>query len=158
MISTAQAEALIMQHTPLPVAVRMPLALAVGHGLAEAVPAERDHPPFDRITHDGIALDARAAGDARLFAIESYAAAGAPRQTLRDVANCIEVATGAPLPYTRNAGRLPAPAGQRHPAGGYGFTGRGDYRQHRNRYSGRKRRGDGAGMEKTGNRHPCHRG
>ena len=52
----AEAEALIRRHVrPLPVESR-PLAALAGAVLAQSVRAERDQPPFDRVTMDGIAI------------------------------------------------------------------------------------------------------
>jgi molybdopterin molybdotransferase len=99
MISVQQAEALILQHLPSPAVTTRSLADALSYCLAHPVHAERDHPPFDRITHDGIALNLAALPqDAKHLPVECYAAAGAQRKRLAHPAHCIEVATGAPLP------------------------------------------------------------
>ena len=99
MISVSEAQSMIDAHLPSPVALPLPLRDALGHVLASAVKAERDHPPFDRITHDGIAIaHAALSAGRRHFPVASFAAAGAPRQVLASPQSCIEVATGAPLP------------------------------------------------------------
>jgi molybdopterin molybdotransferase len=71
----------------------------IGAYLAEDLIADRDFPPFDRVTMDGIAIvyDTFKTGQ-RSFAIESTAAAGTPKLTLKDTQNCIEVMTGAIMP------------------------------------------------------------
>lgn len=71
----------------------------IGAYLAEDLIADRDFPPFDRVTMDGIAIvyDAFENGN-RTFNIESTAAAGTPQLTLLDQENCIEVMTGAIMP------------------------------------------------------------
>lgn len=71
----------------------------IGAYLAEDLIADRDFPPFDRVTMDGIAIvyDAFAKGQ-RTFTIEATAAAGTPQQSLMDNLNCIEVMTGAIMP------------------------------------------------------------
>ncbi len=75
------------------------LADALGRILHQSVNAERDQPPFDRVTMDGIALDyATLSNGARRFAIQSTQAAGDPVQTLADEGNCIEIMTGAVMP------------------------------------------------------------
>ncbi len=75
------------------------LADAAGRILRQSVNAERDQPPFDRVTMDGIALDyATLSNGARRFAIQSTQAAGDPVQTLVDEGNCIEIMTGAVMP------------------------------------------------------------
>lgn len=72
---------------------------SIGCYLAEDLVADRDFPPFDRVTMDGIAI-AYAAYEKgqRTFAIESTAPAGSPQQTLKNASNCIEVMTGAIMP------------------------------------------------------------
>jgi len=71
----------------------------IGAYLAEDLIADRDFPPFDRVTMDGIAIvyDSFENGQ-RTFNIESTAAAGIPQLTLKDTQNCIEVMTGAIMP------------------------------------------------------------
>jgi molybdopterin molybdotransferase len=68
--------------------------------LRENVYAERDAPPFDRVTMDGIALDSGSVRDGvRRFAVQAMQAAGDPPLTLASPANCIEAMTGAVLPH-----------------------------------------------------------
>lgn len=71
---------------------------ALGRVLAEPVIADRDAPPFDRVTMDGIAIKSSALQDHDSFAIEKIQAAGAERSRLSMAGNCIEVMTGAVLP------------------------------------------------------------
>lgn len=72
---------------------------ATGRVLAEPVKADRDFPPFPRVSMDGIAfryeewLKGR-----RTFAIEAIQAAGETQKELSDASHCIEVMTGAILP------------------------------------------------------------
>lgn len=75
------------------------LAAAAGRVLREAIAAERDQPPFDRVAMDGIAIavDAYAAGR-RSFRIAGIVAAGRPPLALPGDDACIEVMTGAMLP------------------------------------------------------------
>ncbi len=71
----------------------------IGAYLAEDLVADRDFPPFDRVTMDGIAIDYETFKKGRrTFNIESTAAAGTPQKTLLDSQNCIEVMTGAIMP------------------------------------------------------------
>ena len=56
MIEVAEAEALILANVPRLPARREALADCVGRVLAEDILAERDQPPFDRVTMDGIAI------------------------------------------------------------------------------------------------------
>ena len=79
--------------------VPIPLESCVGAYLAEDLVADRDFPPFNRVTMDGIAIahDAFAKGR-RTFEIEATAPAGSVQKTLINNQNCIEVMTGAILP------------------------------------------------------------
>jgi molybdopterin molybdotransferase len=90
-------EAINSRLTCLPIE-SLPLAQCVGGTLRENIYAERDQPPFDRVSMDGIAVgsDALRRGQRR-FRIQATQAAGAPALKLvRDEA--IEVMTGAILP------------------------------------------------------------
>lgn len=68
----------------------------VGAVLAEDIRMERDQPPFDRVTMDGIAIHSAAAQ--RTFRISGTQAAGVAPLTLAAHGDCIEVMTGAELP------------------------------------------------------------
>lgn len=71
---------------------------AIGRTLAENIYSDRAMPPFDRVTMDGICIDyAQYEKGQRIFQIETIAAAGSPRVSLKDNSNCIEIMTGAPL-------------------------------------------------------------
>jgi len=77
----------------------IPVSETAGRVLRQAVLAERDLPPFDRVMMDGIALQRSAWADGgRSFRSEGIAAAGSPRMTLRSPEGCIEVMTGAVMP------------------------------------------------------------
>jgi len=77
---------------------------SVGRVLAESVMADRDFPPFNRVSMDGIAVDTDSfKGHGHLFPIEGIQAAGAPQLILQDKHSCIEVMTGAVLPQRTNA-------------------------------------------------------
>lgn len=75
-----------------------------GRILKENIVADRDFPPFDRVSMDGIALnvDAFSKGQ-RVFTIEGVQAAGSPELTMQNSENCIEAMTGAMLPDGCNA-------------------------------------------------------
>ena len=61
--------------------------------------ADRDQPPFDRVTMDGIAVRYDAlAGGTREFRIQGTQHAGDPVQTLASANNAIEIMTGGVLP------------------------------------------------------------
>jgi molybdopterin molybdotransferase len=98
-LSPSEADELIAQHlTCLPIE-SLPLAQCAGAVLRENVYAERDQPPFDRVTMDGIALDSRGVREGtRSLRIQAMQAAGDPPLTLAGRDHCIEVMTGTPLP------------------------------------------------------------
>ncbi len=77
----------------------LPVAQCAGAVLRENVYAERDQPPFDRVSMDGIAIATSAAeANLRRFRVQATQAAGEPPLTLRDPEHCIEIMTGAVLP------------------------------------------------------------
>jgi len=74
------------------------IGAATGRVLRQAIVAERDQPPFDRVTMDGIALaHADFAAGQRAFPIQATQMAGEPAKRV-DAGNCIEIMTGAMLP------------------------------------------------------------
>lgn len=77
---------------------------ASGRVLKEAVLADRDFPPFDRVSMDGIAISLEAFNNGqRMFVIEGIQAAGGPQLTLQNTSNCMEAMTGAVLPKNTDA-------------------------------------------------------
>jgi molybdopterin molybdotransferase len=99
MIEVAEAEALIREHMPKLPARREALGDCVDRVLAADVVAERDQPPFDRVTMDGIAVAYRdLAAGVRSFEVVGTQAAGAEALGLARSAQCVEVMTGAILP------------------------------------------------------------
>ncbi len=98
-ISVQEAENIVLaQAHPVPVE-RRPLARCSGQVIRESVKTDRDFPPFDRVTMDGIAFSfASYTAGSRSFRVQGVQAAGAPRQSLDDPAACFEVMTGAVLP------------------------------------------------------------
>ncbi len=97
-IDVAEATALIADTMPAFPQQRVPLAEAAGQVLAESIVAERDQPPFDRATMDGIALHGADLTDSRTFRLAGTQAAGAAQQALPDTGACLEIMTGAVLP------------------------------------------------------------
>ncbi len=78
---------------------QIPLTSAHGRVLAHSYAADRPFPPFDRVTMDGIAINASALSTGiRHFKLESKQFAGEAQKTLNDLHACIETATGAILP------------------------------------------------------------
>lgn len=67
--------------------------------LKEDIFADRDFPPFDRVSMDGIAIQFRTfQKGTRHFKIEGIQAAGTTQITLKNELGCIEAMTGAVLP------------------------------------------------------------
>ena len=100
MLTPAEAEKSILERmTPFP-REDCPLAAAHGRILRVEVRADREFPPFDRVTMDGYAVRAAAvAAGAKVFHIEQVQAAGMRAFQLGEAPNaCIEVMTGAVLP------------------------------------------------------------
>lgn len=99
MLSPAQADELIRQHIKLLPVESLPLAQCAGAVLRESIHAERDQPPFDQVSMDGIAVHSTAvSGGARRLKVQAMQAAGDPPLTLASPDSCIEVMTGAVLP------------------------------------------------------------
>jgi molybdopterin molybdotransferase len=100
MITTAEATQAISAAMPTFATDTVPLAEAHGRVLRQAIVAERDQPPFDRVTMDGIAVQFEflAAGN-RQFTIQGTQHAGDPVQTLTSSVHAIEIMTGAVLPH-----------------------------------------------------------
>lgn len=99
MLTAQAATDLVLLHTVDFGVEAVALSEAVGRVLAEPLIADRDFPPFDRVTMDGIAIQFAAFEKGqRAFPIEGLQAAGTPRLTLHKIENCLEVMTGAMLP------------------------------------------------------------
>lgn len=72
---------------------------ALGLILAENLYADRDFPPFDRVTMDGIAINFELFKNSQgAFKIEGMQFAGEAQKALDNISNCLEVMTGASLP------------------------------------------------------------
>jgi len=99
MISVAEAERLILGSlVPLP-AERCKLDRVQGRFLREPIVADRESPPFNRATMDGIAIRLRDWREGkRHFAVKGILAAGQPAIDAPDSGSCIEIMTGAPVP------------------------------------------------------------
>ena len=77
---------------------------ALGRVLKEDIKADREMPPFDRVSMDGIALKTSVfESGLRQFKIEGVQAAGNEQLTLINPNNCLEAMTGAMLPLGTDA-------------------------------------------------------
>ena len=99
MTEVSDAERLIAECMPPFGTTSISLSDAVGAILQEPINAERDQPPFDRVTMDGIAI---ASGDwqqgMRSFQVIGTQGAGVGALTLEEPGQCVEIMTGAVLP------------------------------------------------------------
>ncbi len=99
MISVNKAEQLILDQLRSYGTEAVSIDAAVGRILAENIYADRDMPPFDRVTMDGIAFNyAYWSSHKGPMRIKAKAAAGHPKIILSHPSHCIEVMTGAILP------------------------------------------------------------
>ena len=97
--SPADAERIVLENVFTLPAEPCQLAAAHGRVLRSPIVADRDLPPFDRVTMDGFALRSTAwAAGARCFRVSGMQAAGMKALTLRADDECVEIATGAVLP------------------------------------------------------------
>ena len=100
MTEVAEAQALILERVSRFPARETPLDDCAGAVLRETVHAERDQPPFDRVTMDGIAIDHDAwQAGRRRYRVAGTQGAGAPAMSISSPAECVEIMTGAMLPH-----------------------------------------------------------
>jgi molybdopterin molybdotransferase len=102
MISVEEAEKIVLKTVKMrPNTEGSYLLKSIGKILAEDIIADRDFPPFDRVTMDGIAFNFALlkSNKNRRFFIEKTQAAGEPPLTLKNKNNCIEIMTGAVMPH-----------------------------------------------------------
>lgn len=99
MISFKEAYQLVLEHSQDYGEEWVPIRDATGRILAEDIHADRDFPPFNRSTKDGIAIHSSAIEQGQTdFQVVGVLAAGAPHMLLGDATNCIEIMTGAVVP------------------------------------------------------------
>lgn len=96
LLSVEEARRIVAAHRPVWPVEEVPVETAVGRILAEAIHADRDFPPFDRVTMDGIAISSQYLSE--VYPIESTQFAGEPPHSLQNPVAAIEVMTGAVLP------------------------------------------------------------
>ena len=103
MISVQEALEIVLKNSLDFESEKIPFMKSVGRILKEDIYADRDFPPFNRVSMDGIALDYTSFQNGeRAFFIEGIQPAGSPQISLSDHKNCIEVMTGAVLPDNTN--------------------------------------------------------
>ena len=104
MITVEEADQIISQNTLDFGVEEIDLNKGIGRVLREPIAADRDFPPYDRVTMDGIAIAIETyEKGTTVFPIEGIAAAGSVKQVLRSNSNCLEVMTGTMMPEGTNA-------------------------------------------------------
>jgi molybdopterin molybdotransferase len=102
MLTVQEAENIIFAHKMPLNTERVALEKSIGRILQEDLFADRDFPPFDRVTMDGIAIRFRDFQEGhRRFKIEGVQAAGNAQLSILNhssIISCFEVMTGAMLP------------------------------------------------------------
>ncbi|MBL7856127.1 MAG: molybdopterin molybdotransferase MoeA [Cyclobacteriaceae bacterium] len=99
MVSVSEATVNILSQLYKPSIETVTITDAPGRVLAENVLADRDFPPFDRVSMDGVAIRFNEwKRGQRSFGIEDVQAAGSPAGQLRHAQCAVEVMTGAVLP------------------------------------------------------------
>ena len=103
MTTVEQAEKLILAQVKDYGDETVPFEQALGKVLAEPIKADRDLPPFNRVTMDGIAINYQAVENGICtFHIKATQAAGDVPVEITDRNECIEIMTGAVLPSSVN--------------------------------------------------------
>ena len=99
MLSIQEAENIISHHKIKLNTEGVPLMQSLGRILAEDLVADRDFPPFDRVTMDGIAVRFEDIKKGiKNFRVTDIQAAGSPQLNWEGERTCLEVMTGAILP------------------------------------------------------------
>lgn len=99
MITVEEAEKIIMAQAAGYGVEIVPFETALGRVLAEDIRADRDLPPFDRVTMDGIAISYAAIEDGvSTFRVKAVQAAGDEPVEIEEHTDCVEIMTGAMLP------------------------------------------------------------
>lgn len=98
-MTVTEAADIIFSNLHRPRIEKIPLQNSVNRVLAEVIKADRDFPPFDRVSMDGIAVNYKAVKEGvKKFPVEFVQAAGSPKANLNSATSCVEVMTGAILP------------------------------------------------------------
>lgn len=99
MITAEEAERIILEQVMDYGAEIIPFELSAGRVLAENIKADRDLPPFNRVTMDGIAVKYDAIENGiSTFKIKGTQAAGDEPVVIEHHDECVEIMTGAMLP------------------------------------------------------------
>ncbi|MDQ6845900.1 MAG: molybdopterin molybdotransferase MoeA [Bacteroidota bacterium] len=103
MIKVQEAEKIILEQSKNYGVEIISFDSCLGRVLAEDIRADRDFPPFNRVTMDGIAIRYEAFKEGnRAFKIKGIQSAGEKSIDINRDDECIEIMTGAVLPSTTN--------------------------------------------------------
>lgn len=103
MISVKEAKNIVINTVQDFGTEEVPFIKAIGRVLKEEIVADRDFPPFNRVSMDGIAIDYQQFKKGqRKFSVAGIQPAGSKQLVLNNVEDCIEVMTGAILPKNVN--------------------------------------------------------
>lgn len=103
MITVQEAEKLILAQLRDCGTENMGFEQALDRVLAEPIKADRDLPPFNRVTMDGIAINYEAVEKGiSTFKIKATQAAGDEPAAIEELDECIEIMTGAVMPESVN--------------------------------------------------------
>src|SRR6202035_5410094 len=101
MVKVEEAEQIVLSQVKDYGTEIIPFEESVGRVLAEDIKADRDLPPYNRVTMDGIAVSHNALEQGiRSFKIVAAQAAGDTPAVIHAPDECIEIMTGAALPLT----------------------------------------------------------
>ncbi len=105
LLTIHEAEAMILADLPVLPAEDCSILNAHGRVLRKSVQADRDQPPFDRVTMDGYALKFASweAGNRRFKIEGNPQAAGTIQRSLESENGCVEIMTGSLLPLGTDA-------------------------------------------------------
>jgi molybdopterin molybdotransferase len=104
MITVSEAESIINEEHFAPQPITLPIEHTVGRILAQEIRADRDLPPFNRATMDGIAITYSSFSNGRRsFRIKGTQPAGVEPLTIDSAEQCIEIMTGAVVPSAADA-------------------------------------------------------
>ncbi len=99
MIAFEAAFKIVQDHTMDWGQEELPFQDSLGRILAEPIYADRDFPPFDRSTRDGIAISYSGMDKTQgAFRIQGIQPAGSPPVSLSSESDCVEIMTGAVVP------------------------------------------------------------
>ncbi len=99
MITFKEAHSKVIEHIQDYGTEQIHLKVAMGRVLAEEVVADRDFPPFNRATKDGIAINFEAIATGQTtFKVEGILPAGVAPKLLSNKERAVEIMTGAVVP------------------------------------------------------------